>query len=51
MTKRVLGTIKRGKVKITSMKQIKYLEVKKLPYTRFVYRKGKLIKKVRRNVK
>ena len=45
--RRVLGTIKRGTVKITSPKQIRYLEWEKLPYTRFT-KKGK---KVRRNVR
>lgn len=48
MAKKVLGTIKRGKVAITSEKQIRWLEWKGLPYTRFVYGDG--VKKVRRNV-
>ena len=49
MTKKVFGTIKRGKVKITTEKQIRFLEWKGLPYTRYVYKDGE-IKKVRRNV-
>lgn len=43
----VYGTTHRGRTKIRSMKQIRLLEAKKLPYTR-ITKKGK---KVRRNVK
>lgn len=45
--KRILGTIRRGRTKITSPKEIRFLEAKKLPYTRFT----KSGRKVRRNVK
>lgn len=45
--RKVLGTIRRGKVKIYSPKEIRYLEWKKIPYTR-ITKKGK---KVRRNVR
>ncbi len=47
---RILGTTHRGRVKIRSKRQIRFLEYKKLPYTRYVRRHGK-IAKVRRNVK
>lgn len=47
MSKPILGTLRRGKVKIRSPKQIRYLEVHKIPYTR-ITKKGK---KVRRNVR
>ncbi len=43
--KRVLGTTRRGRTKITSPKEIRYLEAQKLPYTR-ITKRGK---KVRRN--
>jgi hypothetical protein len=46
---KVLGTIKNGKVKIRSKRQISFLEYMELPYTRYVYRKRKLVRKVRRN--
>lgn len=45
----IYGTIKRGKVKITSPKQIRWLEWMDLPYTYYKHIDG--IKKVRRNVK
>lgn len=45
--KRVLGTTRRGQTKITSQKEINFLEAKKLPYTRIT----KSGKKVRRNVR
>lgn len=44
---RMLGTTRRGRVKIRSPKQIRYLEVKKIPYTRIT----KHGRKVRRNVR
>lgn len=44
---RVLGTTRRGRVKIRSAKQIRFLEVHKLPYTRIT--KGG--RRVRRNVR
>lgn len=47
MKRKVLGTTRRGRTKITSMKEIRYLEWKKIPYTR-ITKKGK---KVRRNVR
>jgi hypothetical protein len=47
MVHKILGTVKRGKVKIYSDKQMKYLHFKKLPHTHFVYRGNKLVKKVR----
>ncbi len=43
--KRVLGTTHRGRTKITSEKEIRFLEEKKLPYTRIT----KSGKRVRRN--
>ena len=48
---KVLGTIKRGKVKIRSRKQIGYLEHHNLPYTSFKRGKGGKIVKKRQNVK
>ncbi len=47
---KVLGTTRRGRVKIRSQKQIRFLEAKKLPYTKYVRKNGKL-RKVRRNVR
>lgn len=44
---KVLGTIKRGKVKITSKKQIAYLHVHEIDHTHFVCRNGKIVRKVR----
>jgi len=44
---RILGTTRRGKVKIRSKKQIRFLEAHHLPYTRIT----KSGKKVRRNVR
>lgn len=44
---RILGTTHRGRVKIRSPKQIRFLERNKLPYTR-ITKRGK---KVRRNVR
>ncbi len=46
----IYGTTHRGKVKIRSKKQIRFLEARKLPYTRYVRQHGKL-RKVRRNVR
>lgn len=44
----VLGTIKRGKVKIYSEKQMHYLDMENIDHTHFVYDEhGKLIRKVR----
>lgn len=43
----VYGTTRRGKHKIRSMREIRFLEAKKLPYTRIT----KSGKKVRRNVR
>lgn len=43
----VLGTIKRGKVKIYTEKQLHYLEMNHIDHTHFVYKNGKLVKKVR----
>lgn len=44
----ILGTIKRGKVKIYSEKQMRYLEFKKIDHTHYVYNEnGKLVRKVR----
>ena len=45
MKEKVLGTVRRGKVKITSEKQMKYLHFKKLPHTHFKYKNDKVIKK------
>lgn len=42
---KVLGTIKRGKVKIYSKKQMAFLHAKHLPHTHYVYKNGKVIKK------
>ena len=42
---KVLGTVKRGKVKITSEKQMKFLHFKKLAHTHFKYVDGHLVKK------
>lgn len=48
MTKTVLGTIKRGKIKVYSEKQMHYLHFKDIDHTHFVYNKGgRLVKKVR----
>ncbi len=41
---RTLGTIRRGKVKIKSQKQMRYLHVHHIDHTHFVRRKGKLRK-------
>lgn len=46
---KVLGTTRRGKVKITSEKQRKFLESHNIPYTYYKRKDGK-IKKIRRNV-
>ena len=43
----VLGTIKRGTVKIYSEKQMRYLEMQRIDHTHFVYKNGKLVRKVR----
>jgi hypothetical protein len=43
--KKPLGTIKRGKVKILSEKQMAYLHFKHLPHTDYVYKDSKVIKK------
>lgn len=43
----VLGTIKRGKVKIVSEEQMHYLHLKNIDHTHFVYKNGKLVRKVR----
>lgn len=43
---KTLGTIKRGKVKIKSKKQLRFLFAKKLPFTLYGHTKsGKLVKK------
>lgn len=47
MAKKILGTIRRGRTKIRSAKEIRFLEARKLPYTRIT----KSGKKVRRNVR
>ena len=45
---KVLGTVKRRKVKITSEKQMAYLHFMKLPHTHFSYdKKGRAIRKTR----
>ena len=45
---RVLGTIRKGKIKIVSEKQMHYLEMNHIDHTHFVYNEnGKLIRKVR----
>lgn len=45
MTKgRVLGTIRRGKVKVRSKKQMRLLHVRRIDHTHFVRRKGRLRK-------
>lgn len=45
---RVLGTIKRGKIKVVSEEQMHYLHLKNIDHTHYVYnKKGKLVKKVR----
>lgn len=44
----ILGTIKRGKVKVYSESQMHYLEMNKIDHTHFVYNeKGQLVRKVR----
>ena len=45
--RRLRGTTRRGRVKIYSKKQIRFLESKKLPYTRIT----KSGRRVRRNVR
>jgi hypothetical protein len=49
MSKKViLGTIKRGKVKIYTEKQMRYLHFQHIDHTHFVYDKnGKLVRKER----
>ena len=47
MARRILGTIKRGKVKIYSKKQMAFLHRKKIDHTHFEYRGGRIIKKSR----
>jgi hypothetical protein len=42
---KVYGTIKRGKVKIKSLKQLRFLEAHGLSYTSFKRKGGKIIKK------
>jgi len=46
MGKRILGTIRRGRVKIRSRKQMRYLHAHRIDHTHFVRRKGK-VRKVR----
>lgn len=48
MTK-IYGTIKRGKVKIKSIKQMKFLYAKRLPFTKFHKTKSGKIRRVRVN--
>jgi hypothetical protein len=43
---KVLGTIKRGRVKVRSAKQMRYLHVNRIDHTHFV-RKGGKLRKVR----
>lgn len=45
MSKGVLGTTHRGKRKIKSEKQMKYLHAHKIDHTHYVRKKGKIIKK------
>ncbi len=45
MKEKVLGTVRRGKVKITSEKQMRFLHFKRLPHTDYIYKNEKLIKK------
>lgn len=42
---KVLGTIKRGRVKIRSRRQMRYLHEYRIDHTHYVRRKGKLIKR------
>lgn len=42
---KILGTVRRGKVKITSEKQMRFFHVHKIDHTHFVRKKGKIIKK------
>lgn len=41
---KVLGTVRRGKVKIRSRRQMRFLEARHIDHTHFVRRKGKLRK-------
>jgi len=41
--KKLLGTIKRGKVKIYSPKQMRYLHWQEIDHTHFKYKDGKRI--------
>jgi hypothetical protein len=43
----VLGTIKQGRIKIYSEKQMHYLHMEHIDHTHYVYKNGKLVKKVR----
>lgn len=45
--RRVLGTIKKGRVKVYSKKQIGYLHHNKIDHTHYKYRGGKLVAKKR----
>lgn len=48
MTKRrPLGTIKRGRVKVYSKKQMAFLHYARIDHTHFVYRGGRLVRKKR----
>ena len=44
---RILGTIKRGKVKVYSQKEMAYLHYKKLDHTHYKYKGNRLVAKVR----
>ncbi len=44
--RRILGTVRRGRVKVRSTKQMKYLHVHHIDHTHFVRRKGR-VRKVR----
>lgn len=44
---RVLGTIRRGRTKVYSARQMAYLHAHGIDHTHFVYRRGRLVKKVR----
>jgi len=45
--RRIFGTIRRGRTKITSQRQIRFLEARKLPYT-YITESGR---RIRRNIR
>jgi hypothetical protein len=45
---RILGTVRRGRTKITSAKQMRWMHAHRIDHTHFVYdARGRLIRKVR----